>query len=290
MNEKDFILTLRETLTRLDKDLPAYIQSQGEVAVGAQAAIELASYKNPESLHTVFAIGKVLLEFVGEHVSAFIKTMHEPVETLAGWTCVRSMFEASSIAAWLFESNIDAHKRISRAYAYRYDGLEEQLKFARSTGIVTEIKKCEDILDKIEQTAVALGFPKLTDKKGNRIGLAERMPTATEIIKAVLDEEVAYRVLSAVAHAHFWALHEVGFRTAAIQPPQTSDGLKLTALEKAVGNPAKYAFIVVRAMKSITLPVWRQSLYFGWDKAKLVELLESIYDQMEAQPAIRFWR
>ena len=32
------------------------------------------------------------------------------------------------------------------------------------------------------------------------------MPSATEVIKLMLDEEVMYRILSAVAHGHNWAI------------------------------------------------------------------------------------
>ena len=38
------------------------------------------------------------------------------------------------------------------------------------------------------------------------------MPSMTELIAQNLDQEAAYRLLSAMAHGHHWALIKLGFR------------------------------------------------------------------------------
>lgn len=292
MTGTEFVISLRGALTRLRDEFAAFMRSQGgEPAAGSQAAAERAAYPRPESLYTVSAIGAMLLESVAEHVTAFVKTITEPVEPIACWTCVRSMLESSAIAAWLFDPRIGAQERVGRAYAYRYEGLEQQVKFGRAANLpVGEVKKAEDLVDLLERDAANLGFVTVTDRTGRRTGVAQRMPSATDMIKAILDEEVAYRLLSAVAHAHVWAIQRLGFKAAAIQPAQPADGVQLTAMEKSSGSVEGYNFLVQRAAKSLALPLWNQCLYFGWQKDRLAGLLESVYDQMQALAAVRFWR
>lgn len=292
MNANEVFLKLRGALTHLDKEVGAYMQSQGiDPAPGSQAATERTTYPRAESLYTVSAIGSMLLESVGEHVSLLIKGMTEPIEPLACWTCVRSMLESSSIAAWLFDPRVDAQKRVGRAYALRYEGLEEQVKFGRAANLsATELQKLENLVDERTRDAIKLGFPTVADQRGRQIGIAERMPSATEIIKTMLDEECAYRLLSAVAHGHVWAILRLGFEPLGIQPSQCEDGPRITAIEKFAGSVEGYGYLVARAAKSLAFPLWHQCLYFGWDKVRLAETLEGVYDQMHGQPAIRFWR
>jgi hypothetical protein len=204
MTSNEVFLMMRNGLARLDEEITCFVQSQGlDPAPGSQAAIERATYVRPESLYTVSAISTMLLESVGEHVNLLVKAMTEPINTFGCWTSARSMLEPASIAAWLHDPKIDAHKRVSRAYAHRYEGLEEQVKFGCAANVsADELKKLEDLVDRLERDAVALGFPVIRDRNGKRIGIAERTPTATEIIKLMLNEECAYRALSAVAHAH----------------------------------------------------------------------------------------
>jgi hypothetical protein len=292
MTPNELFLRLRAGLSHLDNEVTAFIQAQGiDPAPGSQAATERASYSRSESLYTVSAIGVMLLESVGEHVTVLVRSMTEPITPFACWTCVRSMLESASIAAWLFDPKVDAHQLVGRAYAHRYEGLVEQLKFGRAANVPpAELKNLEDLVDKLEQDADVLGFPVIRDRNGKRIGIVEPMLSATNIIKMMLNEEYAYRALSAVAHAHTWAMQPLGFTQAAVQPPQPSDGARTVAMEKSAGSIQMHAFSVVRATKAFAVPVWNQCLYFGWDKDRLATILESVYDQMNMKPATRFWR
>jgi len=285
-------LKLRNGLTRLDTEVSAFVESQGrDPAPGSKAATERATYQRPESICTVSAIATVLLDSVGEHVNLLVKAMTEPINAFGCWTTVRSMLEAAAIAAWLHDPEIDATKRVSRAYAHRYGGLEEQVKLVGAASVSNdERKKSQDLVDKLERDAVALGYSVILDKKGNRSGIAEPTLSATKIIELMLNERVSYRVLSAVAHAHFWALQRFGLTTAAVQPSQSGDGVSTVAMEKSAGSGAGHAFLVVCATKALAISVWNQCLYFGWDRARLVCLLESIYDDIERKPVMRFWR
>jgi hypothetical protein len=103
----------------------------------------------------------------------------------------------------------------------------------------------------------------------------------------MLDEELAYRMLSAVAHGHFWAIQQLSFKKG---QPTVSDGVAVVELMKSSGTVEGYAFLGVRAIKSLALPLWNQCLYYGWDESRLIAILESVYDQIKATAAVRFWR
>ena len=134
------------------------------------------------------------------------------------------------------------------------------------------------------------GFAPVLDSRARQIGVGQKMPGATDILKTVLTEEMAYRLLSAVAHAHNWALLQLGFRRSSTQPPLTADGVSTTTLEKSAGSVQGYRFLALLAAKSFGLPLWYECLYLGWEKDRLTAILESVYDQMHTMPAVRFWR
>jgi hypothetical protein len=291
MTPNDVVAVFRNSLNQFHDEAAAFIRSQGtDPLAGSVAAQERATFPNPESLYTVAAIANILLESVGEHVTAFVKTMTEPVEPLACWTCVRSMLESSAIAAWLFEPGIDVKTRVGRAFAHRYEGLEQQVKFAKAIGLPdAAMDKQETHINNVENLAVSLGFTRLRNKNNQRMGIGQVMPSATEIIKRMLDEEQAYRLLSAVAHGHTWALQQLGFRQGASRVSPT-DGVSTTELSKGSGTIEGYGYLTTLAAKSLGLPLWYQCVYFGWDQDRLLKLLESIYDQIKAKDGIRFWR
>lgn len=210
MTGNDIVDVFRKSLMRFHDEAADFIQSQGvDPHPGSIAAGERETFLNPESLYTVAAIATILLESVGEHVTAFVKTMTEPVEPIACWTCIRSMLESSAISAWLFEPGIDPKTRVGRAFAHRFEGLEQQIKFAKAINLPeAAVREQENHINDMENQAVSLGFTRLRNKKNQLIGIGQQMPSATEMIKRMLDEEVAYRLLSAVAHGHNWAIQQ----------------------------------------------------------------------------------
>jgi hypothetical protein len=287
----EFVGLLRISLTRFRDEAEEYVRIHGfDPASGSAAATDRTTYPRPDSPLTVAAIASVLIESVGEHVTAFTKTITEPVEPIACWTCVRSMLESAAIAAWLFEPGIDIQTRVGRSFAHRYEGLEQQLKLVRAIGrSVAEVQQVEGHISDVEAVALRLGFRPVTNRSGERVGIGQRMPSATEMIKMMLDEDLAYRLLSAVAHGHFWAIQQLGFKEVLEPQPPTASALA-KSFEKHSGTVQGYTFLAMRALKSLALPLWNQCLYYGWDKERLAAVLESVYDQLHATQEVRFWR
>lgn len=141
----------------------------------------------------------------------------------------------------------------------------------------------------MENTAAALGFPRLRSKKAERTGIGQVMPSATEIIKTMLDEEQAYRLLSAVAHRHYCAIQQISFTQVPDTRPQAG-GVATTPFAKHAGTVKGYAYLSTRVAKAFGLPLWNQCLYYGWDRNRLTRILETAYDGFHARDAIRFWK
>lgn len=150
-----------------------------------------------------------------------------------------------------------------------------------------EAQRLENHINDVENVAASLGFARLRGKKNQRTGIGEVMPSATDIIKQMLNEERMYRLLSAVAHGHTWAMQQLSFKQG---ERDTTGGVVTTALAKHSGTVEGYFLLAIRAAKSLGLPVWNQCLYYGWDKDRLTKILESTYDEMEVSAAVRFWR
>ena len=65
----------------------------------SQAATEFEAFADQESVRTVFAQGSIQIEVAADHLMALRKALSEPAQTIAPWSCTRSVLEASAISA-----------------------------------------------------------------------------------------------------------------------------------------------------------------------------------------------
>ena len=290
----DYLPVMREALSRFCDEIKSFDADHGnDLTPGSPAVHEKAVSPRPESLVTAWCRAGVLIESGGEHVTAFVKTITEPMELIACWTCVRSMLEPCALASWLLDPRIGARTRIGRVFAIRHEGIEQELKFVRAIGGSGEnlqsIEKIEKRSDEVEQVALNLGYPPIVNNKGKRLGIGQKMPSATEVVKLMLDEEEIYRLLSAVTHGHDWAI-----RGLSLSPVLEGDlrpavgGVPVTMFKKAV-DVDKLAWLGLIAAKAFAKPVWDKCNYAGWDKERLIGVLDRTFDTFPAKPTERFW-
>jgi hypothetical protein len=285
----EYVVKMRESLMYFHQEVGRFVQSHGSMPIpGSKALGEQAESPRPQSIVSAWGMGTQLIEFGGDHLTAFVKTVTEPPEVIACWTCVRSMLESCALATWLFDPSIDSHERVGRVFALRYDGLDQQLKFARAAGKrATEIASEEDRVNHIEQEAIQLGYPPVRDRNQRRIGVAQQMPSATDMIGTMLDEALMYRLLSAVAHGHHWAIISLGFKPKGAN--EQIGGVAVEHFEKS-GNLQGIALLGLTTMKALARPIWNQCHYFGWNALQLEEIYESVADRLQARNEGRFWR
>ena len=280
---------LRAALAALRDALADHVRSNGNNPLpGSPAELELQAFPRPESLHTAHGQACMLVEVTADQLTAFIKTVSEPVETIAPYTSVRSLLEAAALGCWLLDPTIDATTRVSRSLALRYEGLLQQKKWARSAG--EDPAKAQDRLNTVAEVADLLGYPPVNDSRGKRRGAGTTMPSVTDIIRDMLNEEPLYRLLSAVAHGHHWAIQKLSF---ALVPSRDStsaiSGASLHGVTKEA-NVVGMAMLVFESAVALSRTTWYHGLYLGWERNRLVDVLESGFDRLNANASTRFWR
>ncbi len=259
---------------------------------GSQAEIELSVEGGRVMVETALSQGVMLLEVTADQTIACKKTLSNPVQTFAPWTCARAALESSALGCWLMDPHIDRKIRIQRSFAFRYEGLLQQKKYLRAIGENNVADEVVKRIHKVEQDALALDYSLLSDKKGKRTGIGQPMPTVTEIIRQTLSKEEHYRLFSGVAHAHFWALNNLSLQPVSGNPvPQSRGGQpgKGAYLEKTL-KPISVAVLVINVMDSLAQVVWCRFTLLGWPLDPLKEALEKAYNKMMIKKSYRFWR
>jgi hypothetical protein len=276
----------RVALLHLHSRLSAFVNAQGILPhAHSPALLEETTFLHPESVRTVVSQANQLIEVAGDHLTAFVKTISDPLETIAPWTCVRAILESAAVAAWLLDPAIEAKTRVGRSLALRFEGMEQQLRYCRLKDVRVTREVAERIRE-VESEAASWGFAPRTDRNGKRLGIGQRMPSATELIRTALDEEGMYRLLSGVAHAHFWAVHALGFRPAEGLSSPLPPGYR--AAEKSVNVQGMLALAALVA-GAIGRVAWRQCSYYGWSHDELRSFLEPMLDMLRVPDRKRPW-
>lgn len=246
---------IRSAVAQFHVDVGAYVNDCGlRPLSGSQAAAEQESWGDDVLLKTAFSQGHLLLESAADHMSSVERLLHEPIQTIAPWTCARGTLESAAYGRWLFDSRIDASARVARSLAMRYEGVAERLKIERLVGDQSAVANSENRLNYLEQQATALGLNRIVDARGKRIGVGIRLPSATDCIAAQLNMEFEFRVFSSMAHVHPSALAMLGFAAA--------DPVVPTVLEKDLSGPAA-AFLLVRSAQAVRAIVRSRAELFG---------------------------
>jgi hypothetical protein len=107
-SQVEYVASVRAALTGLyDGFVSLRASEPPHQAKGSLADVEQSDPKWAQDALNACTAGFSLLESGGEHITAFVKNVTEPVETIACWTSVRSMLTPCAIACWLFDSAAD---------------------------------------------------------------------------------------------------------------------------------------------------------------------------------------
>lgn len=280
---------LRDALAELRDELARHVAPYGHTPVsGSLAEQELQTFSRAESLHTAHSQAWMLLEVTADQLTAFLKTVSEPLETIAPYTCIRSLLEAAALASWILDPTIDVRTRVSRSLALRYEGIVQQLRWAKAAG--RDPTKAQRRLDGVVSVGNALGYAPINDTRGRHCGAGQHMPSVTDLVGGMLHEEALYRLLSAVAHGHHWAIQQLSFEKAPqFDTVSAISGAKLTGFTKGA-NIDSMALLILVAASAFARVVWYQALYLGWDRSQLRTLLEEQFDRLDAADHLRCWR
>jgi len=260
----------------LDETSLFFNAQQMEPNSGSIASTELQGFSRPDSVLAAYSQGSLLIEVAADHLIGFLKAFTEPAQSIAPWTIARSVLEASALASWLLDTKIDTHARVKRSFAFRYEGLIQQQKFTQVSGLKTEVAKVEKRIEEVEELAESLGFVKLRSDKGKRTGIAQIMPSVTEIVRDTLNEEANYRLYSAMAHAHHWAYLELGFRKAGKNDFREN---QVVLMEKYLSSNTIW-WLCSNVIHYFVKPIKYKCELFGWDLQQLNTTIDNVYREV----------
>jgi hypothetical protein len=267
---------VRDLLDKFRDDVSVYVREQGVLPqTGSPGFVEREAFSDPGAVQSAFAQAALLLEIAADQLTAFVKTITEPVETIAPWTCARSLLEACALGAWLLDPNIDVTQRVGRGIALRLEGLQQQLKYAKVVG--KGVDHAASRIKSVVEEGKLIGLHPVFDNRRRLIAVGQPMPSVTDLMRDHLNEEATYRLLSAVAHGHHWATTQIGFKLLPKDPSRT-DPPGLRALVKAPMNPGMVYLGRTSALAIIEY-LRRQAGYCGWDWPKLSIILNGVVDR-----------
>lgn len=163
--------------------------------------------------------------------------------------------------------------------------MEQQLTLAQTINTpAADIRKMKDRIDAVERDALNLGYLAVADRNGWRNGIGIRMPSATQMIDTVTGEGTVYRLLSAIAQGHSWAIMQLSYK----RNPALSTGSDHT-FEKSI-NVGGFGMMILAILNVLARAVWNHSQFLRWDLLKIEEVFENSADAMRLDESRRFWR
>ncbi|HET8864713.1 MAG TPA: hypothetical protein VFM80_03375 [Gracilimonas sp.] len=237
------------------------------------ADIELNSFKRPVSIKTAQDQSYMLLESASDYMYCLIKSLTEPVETIAPWSLTRSILEASALSIWIGNPYLSAEDRVNRSLALRLDGLQEQDRLAKNEPTIDGPSKEQFI--KLLSLAEELGAETKV-KNGIPTKLGTHLPSITDLCGSELNDPKVYRILSSMAHSQAFALQQLGFQ---IIGPSEDDSERFDA-EKNISN-ISIAYLCQHAGRAYIRTLCARLKYFGYLTSEVVKMIRNRAEILE---------
>ncbi|REL38419.1 hypothetical protein DYD21_00240 [Rhodohalobacter sp. SW132] len=126
---------------------------------GSISSKELETFQRPLSLKTAYSQGHTFVEVACDQLMAFSRTLKEPIQTVAPFTCSRSVLESCSLAVWLLNNEITAEDRVKRSLSFRFEGMVQQKKLANSSKSKNGLEVIDIQTNKIIKIAQDMSYP-----------------------------------------------------------------------------------------------------------------------------------
>jgi hypothetical protein len=275
---------LRITLSGL------HIYYDGRRLPESQAELERTTFASAEEVTKAHCQGSHLIHVAADQLLALTKTLTNPVQTIAPWAILRTMLESCALAAWLLDPSIDVMTRVRTSLAWQFEGLEQELKYIRNNALEERTTRgVEKAIDHLDDLAVNLGCQRIIDNRGRRIGVGQKMPSSTEVVKTVYSDASAYRLTSAFVHGHMWATCPFGFRVepGASRTPELDEAEGIVRMVNDV-DPRTLIVLLDMAGMIFARPIWFHSSLYGWPLSLIRQILDKWADT-QATPRSRFW-
>ena len=291
---------MKGTLLSLASEIETFRNKHGnDLLPGSLAFRDRDTAPTPEHsnlLPSVWSRASLFVAATEQNHLAFVRTLEDPILSIACWNCVRSMLEPCALAVWILDPDISVQCRIGRLLAIRYKEADQFMKNLRSGDPYhADIQTIKDRIRRGERDARKMGYCRVKNKRGRRIGLGQKMPSATALIESTIKKERLYRLFSAAAHGHFGVLRDLGFAPVETEndPGFAKDifGEPVTWYRSQV-NMERLNYLGVISALVLSIAVWNQCRYAGWDGEYLARMLDGLFNQLRPKlpQSERFWK
>lgn len=204
-----------------------------------------------------------------EHFLTFSACVRNPRLTIVPYVCVRGGIEASGIAAWIADPKLVKDERLSRSFAFRLEGLHQQVKYAEGINEM-EMLSASARLKSVEDKADRMSFEVSKSQKAGKSSInGVRWPGSTKVIEEALDLEREYRLLSAMAHGHAWAITQLSYRKAG-----------QSELAEQHMHPIAIVWLCRTAARALGKAIWCASELLNGESMTTQRVLNGLYDDL----------
>ena len=244
-----------------------------EPAPGSIAESELDCHLRKTSIKTAQDQSYLVLESAADYMSGLVKTLSEPVETVAPWSLSRGVMECSAISIWLGRPDISSQERVCRSLAFRLNGLHEQNRLKKN--VPEAVGPLEESYKKLLETANEVGVEIKLNSKGIPTKIGTHFPSSTDLCVSELGESSIYRILSAMTHSQPFAIQQLSLRHLR---PSDNDPDRVDN-EKFLSNES-VAFMCSFAGRSFLRAFSARLKYFGYLKEEIIRTLRKSADKL----------
>lgn len=274
MNGQPYVDGMTRVLDSLHNEIGQFMRDYKCDPVEPSVAVtERRTFAKPELISTLHSQNVMRIELAGEHLTAFTRTLKEPVLVFAPWVSVRALLEASAVAAWLLDPAVDVDMRVRRSYSLRFEGLAQQRAIANTQG---DQAVAADIAKRVEALATeakGLGYT-VREDKGVARGIDPQFPGFTNLVKDLLKDEVFYRIASGVAHGYDYATSQIGYVVDAAGSVQSPVGVGNEVPARKTADFRAITVLCSTAMHAFAIPVQNMTNLYGWDINRFAQIMQ----------------
>lgn len=240
------------TLSTLLEETSSVVNVLGSTPIrGSIFEREVRESPSALSIKTAHSQAYILLESSADCISGFTMTLSPPVNTISPWVLTRAALEACASSIYIGRPDISITDRIARSLAFRLYGLREQRKISFDAG--EDTSGIESRMDALAATADTFSIPLQRNTAGTLRQIGERWPGYTDLVSNELDQRIAYRIMSGVAHSLPPILQQLSFRTigASIEDKDLVNAEKSISPQSIIFACTKLSFAFLRALGAV---------------------------------------
>lgn len=232
----------------------------------SSADIELKNFQRPLSIKTAHDQAYLLIESSADYLSCLIRSITEPVQTIAPWSLTRSVLESAAVSIWIGSPKISALERVQRSLAFRFKGIQQQAKLAMNDTRIN--MPLNETFDRLVNIANEIGAVVKLSKNGIPKRIGAHFPSFTDLCTSELGEAATYRILSAMTHSQPFAIQQLSFK---VLGPANNDAERFDA-EKHISN-LSIGWLCERAACAFLRALCARLKLFGYLTGEVIAML-----------------